>query len=108
MEQQMTTRKIELLAHYMDKEPHEFIQLDDFGPCTDSFSDGRWASMTTELMNGSIVRMLIDPKASKDDVLVAIDRLRTMVDEGQLESIKSLCMSTGPQAADDVLQGIEF
>ena len=76
--QQVT--KEELLEHYKQREPHRFIQYDGFiawfeDDHADSDGDTVWCRETVELMQGSTVRLLIDPDAAKDVVIRVLRKL---------------------------------
>ena len=77
----MKTKK-ELLEHYSEKKPTEFIQFDFFADQEDSFlgSDEEGFSIcrseTTELMNGYYkVRVLVKPDLEGELVIKGLEKL---------------------------------
>ena len=73
----ITTRRSALLAHYADRDPHEFVQIDGFVNADeimgrDAEGHGLCGTMTAELMHGSYVRLLIPPTADPETVVVLL------------------------------------
>ena len=69
LEQALST-KVELLAHYRGREPKEFLQIDVFADMQDSDDpimipdidgDCMFTGKTTELMQGSTIRVFVEP-----------------------------------------------
>ena len=72
--------KEQLLDHYKQREPKRFIQYDGFSgwymdEYADAEGDAKFSGETTELMQGSTVRLLIDPDAEKEVVLRLLRKL---------------------------------
>jgi hypothetical protein len=79
--------KGELLEHYANKNPRSFVQFDVFvgmppdgsgnpvGEPPDKDGDDMFWGLTTELMGGSDVRVLVPLDTSKDDVLRALRKI---------------------------------
>jgi len=78
--------KLRLLEKYMSREPRQFLQFDGFcnvegdshllpDECGDCFS----GSVTTELMHGSDVRVLIIPGTTRKTALRLLSKIRARV-----------------------------
>lgn len=84
-----SARKTELLLHYMRKPLAKFRQYDFFanetecacGEGHDTSGGAAYASDTFELMRGADVRLLINPEASKSDVLRGLMMLAQFVND---------------------------
>ncbi len=81
--------KSELLAHYATREPKLFYQYDGFVVGKDSRDDvmrpdadgdSLWGGQTHELMYGADMRCLINPKASKEDILRLLKKITEWVE----------------------------
>jgi len=79
----MTTRrerqKADLLAHYAQREPKAFYQIDGFAHGDDA-GDEIWTTLTYELMTGiPSVRILVTAGTSEADVLRILRKMRKLV-----------------------------
>ncbi len=65
----------EKLAHYAEKKPHAFMQYDSFG----NHDSDLFCGETTELMNGSQVRVLISAGVDSSEVIAALKKIRQWI-----------------------------
>ncbi|OGP87443.1 MAG: hypothetical protein A2156_13500 [Deltaproteobacteria bacterium RBG_16_48_10] len=81
--------KKELLEKYRTREPKLFVQVDAFKMTGDEDNlmqpdgDGFWfqARHTYELMEGVDVRILINPKADRKDIIRMLEKMRDRIDQ---------------------------
>jgi hypothetical protein len=78
--------KLQLLEKYMSREPKQFLQFDGFtnieGDCQvrpDENGDSFSGSVTTELMHGSDVRVMVIPGTTRDEALRLLKKIRACV-----------------------------
>lgn len=81
-------RKGQLLEHYCQREPKQFIQFDGFaGHPEDSVmrhdDDGHtlWKSVTYELMHGATVRVLVDPGTDAQTAATLMRKLANWIEQ---------------------------
>lgn len=75
-----------LIEKYQAREPKRFFQFDGYGnfagDChADSDGHGMFGTVTWELMQGSTVRVLVDPTASKDEVLAMLGKITRWIED---------------------------
>jgi hypothetical protein len=83
--------KLECLQHYTDREPKKFVQLDCWA--CDGWDDvirpdgdghGLTGGVTTELMHGSTVRILILPDTKPAEVAAMLRKAADWVERGAI------------------------
>ena len=86
----MTQRKtkMELLKHYAQYEPKAFIQFDGFDWPDDCLSNSQtglatFRMETWELMNGSDVRILINPRTDREKALQILHELTAWIERDE-------------------------
>jgi hypothetical protein len=79
--------KEQLLAHYKERNPTQFIQFDGFDDLqpddvmtVDEDGHSFFSRKTWELMHGSTVRLLVKPAASKETVLSLLHKIIKWID----------------------------
>ena len=85
----MSETKKSKLLHYCHKEPRNFEQFDVFTGCRPNKHDGlNWSDkdgdqaisgLTTELISGSTVKVLIEPRTPMKDALRALDKIKEVI-----------------------------
>lgn len=85
------------LLHYCRKEPRNFEQFDVFTGCKTNKHDGlNWSDkdgdqvisgLTTELISGSTVRVLIKPRTPMKDALRALDKIKEVIEKNYNDPI---------------------
>jgi hypothetical protein len=89
-------RKVELLRHYLDREPRLFRQFDGFNPPTwpvgpgseDADDDEFWCASTWELMNGATVRVLIPQGVDSETALRLLRKIADSIEREPWEDDK--------------------
>jgi hypothetical protein len=103
----MMSSKVDLLAHYADREPCEFVQIDcwrygkegvvrgvgitDTLGATDDDGDCLNGGVVTELMSGSDVRILIPPRISSADAIALLRKAIAWIERDGIQGIHGMC-----------------
>lgn len=84
-----------LLAKLCNKKPHLFIQVDGFLHSVgnsfippDADEDGICQLLTWELMSGSDVRVLINPRTTQDEALRLLSKMRHWIERFGLPQVE--------------------
>lgn len=94
----MNEAKKSKLLHYCRKEPRNFEQFDVITGGKPNKHDGlNWSDkdgdqiisgLTTELISGSTVRVLIEPRTPKKDALRALDKIKEVIEKNYDDPIR--------------------
>lgn len=79
-ERQKHQLKMNLLRQYADREPHEIMQYDCYGPSLP-------ARMTVELMDGSHLKVLIPTEIAQEEALKYLERITELVRNSWMEEV---------------------